>query len=132
MKIQKSMVRNRRVYADTDVAEEASELLFEAKDVAELISQVSGEDVEVTTDDGIVEFGVGDETYTCEAEPGDETVEGSARMRTVRRVSASTGRRSPARRVSASAVCSSPARRGSVSTTRVPAGRTVRRVPRRR
>lgn len=108
MKIQKSAMkcRNARIKADTEVAEEAVDLLFETNDVAELIAEVTNEDVDVTADGEIVEFSVGDETYTCSAEPGDEIVESSTRVRTKRRVSASTGCR--------------------------PVGRTVRKLPRRK
>ncbi|MCM1226416.1 MAG: hypothetical protein NC320_03195 [Clostridium sp.] len=112
MKIQSSKrvikSRNRRVMAETDVAEEASDLLFEVDDVAELLADATGEDVDVTADGEVVKFDVGDETYTCSAEPGDEVVESKTRI--------SRGKR----RVSAS------------STIRRPAGRTVRRVSRRR
>ena len=114
MRIQKSTMRSRNasIHADTDIAEEAADLLFETDDVAELLSQVTGEDIDVTADGDVVEFGVGDESYTCSAEPGDETVESSTRTRARRRVSAASGRRVAA------------------STGRRPAGRTVRRVPR--
>lgn len=108
MRIQKSAMksRNRRVLADTEVAEGAVDLLFETNDVAELIAEVTGEDVDVTADGEVVEFSVGDETYTCSAEPGDEMVESSTRVRAKHRVAASTGRRL--------------------------AGRTVRKLPRRK
>lgn len=108
MRIQKSAMqrRNARIKADTEVTEEAVDLLFETDDVAELIAEVTGEDVDVTADGDVVEFSVGDETYTCSAEPDDETVESSTRVRTKRRVAASTGRR--------------------------PAGRTVRKLLRRK
>lgn len=116
MKIYRNTIRNRRVTADTDVQEEALDLLFEAEDVANLVSQVSGEDVDVTVDGDTVEFDVGDETYTCSAEPSTEIVE-STRVNARRRVS---GPATASRRVSASTV-RRPAGR--------PAGRTVRRVP---
>lgn len=108
MRIQKNTMkrRNARIKADTEVAEEAVDLLFETEDVAELIAEVTGEDVDVTADGEVVEFSVGDETYTCSAEPGDEIVESSTRVKTKRRVAASTGRR--------------------------PAGKTVRKLPRRK
>lgn len=101
MKIQSSKraikTRNRNVMAETEVSEEASELLFEASDVAELLAEVSGEDVDVTADGETVEFGVGEETYTCTAEPTDEVVESSTRVRkNARRVAASSTVRRPA------------------------------------
>lgn len=107
MKIQRGMRKNRRVMADTDVAQEATDLLFETEDVAELIAEVTGEDVDVTADGETVEFSVGDETYVCNAEPTDEEVESTTKInRGKKRVSASTNRR--------------------------PAGRTVRKLPRRK
>lgn len=50
---------------------EASDLLFEAEDVAELLAEVSGEAVEVSVDDDKVEFAVGELVLVAEAE-GDE------------------------------------------------------------
>ncbi len=105
MRIQKSAMksRNRRVMAETDIADEATDLLFEAEDVAELIAEVTGEDVDVATDGDTVEFSVGEETYTCDAEPSDEVVESATRIprmsRSKRRVSASTNRRYAGRTV---------------------------------
>lgn len=104
----------RRVMAETDVAPEAAELLFQAEDVAELVAEVTGEVVEVEADDAgeAVTFNVGEEAFTVEAEGTEETVESSTRMARSRRpVSAST-------------------RRGSVSGARN--GRVVRKAPRRR
>lgn len=108
MKIQKSAIknRNRNVMADTDVAEEAVDLLFEAPDVAELLADVSGEDVEVTAENESVVFDVGGETYTCEAEPNDEVVESSTRIL--------------------------PQKRRIAASTRKPVGKTVRKLPRRK
>lgn len=91
--------RGHRVVADTDVAPEASELLFDANDVADLVAEVTGEDVEVTAEDTSVTFDVGEESYTVEAEDDGsiEEVESSVRVpRRKRPVSAST--RSDARR----------------------------------
>lgn len=85
--------RGRRVMADTDVAPEATELLFEAEDVADLVAEVTGEDVDVTADDTTVTFDIGDESYTVEAEGDEEAVESSVRIsRRKRTVAASTRR----------------------------------------
>ena len=51
--------RRNRVVADeeigvVDVAPEASDLLFEAEDVAELVAEVTGQDVEVAVDEDAV------------------------------------------------------------------------------
>ena len=104
------MIQRRRIAASTEVdgqgasvAPEASDLLFEAEDVAELVAEVTGEAVEVT-------FAVGEDEFTVQAE-GDEEILESVRkpMRNKRTVAASTNRR----------------------TNRVPArsGRTIRKVP---
>lgn len=87
--------RNRRVMAETDVAEEASELLFQAEDVAEILADVTGEDIKVEADGDAVTFEVGDDTFTCTAEPTDEIVESSTRVRSRGKVSASSKIRKP-------------------------------------
>lgn len=101
----------RRVMADTEVAPEAAELLFEASDVAEVIAEITGQDVEVEAEDTTVTFIVGEDEVTCEAEESDETVESSVKIRRAGRksVAASTRTRRP-----------------------VKAGRTVKKLPRRK
>lgn len=85
-----------RVMAETEVAETAQDLLFEAEDVAELLAEVTGEDVKVEADETAVTFDVAGEKFTCEADEGDEVVESSSRMRRgARKISAS---RRPMRR----------------------------------
>lgn len=85
-----------------EVAPEATDLLFEAEDVAELVAEATGEPVEVTADEDSVTFAVGEDEYTVEAEGDEEILEATRRpLRGKRRVSASTRRR-PASRVSAS------------------------------
>lgn len=90
--------------AEVSVDPEASELLFEAEDVAELISEVSGQPVDVTVDDDEVAFTVGEDTYTVTPEGDEEIVEQSRRITKSAR-SVRAGRRMvrrPARRVAAS------------------------------
>ena len=99
--------KTRRVMAETEVAEDVVELLFEANDVADLISDVTGEDVTVESDGDVVEFTVGEETFTCEPDEGADTVESSTRILRRKAVKASTRR---------------PVR----------AGRTVKKLPRRK
>jgi len=86
------------------VDDAATELLFEAEDVAELVAEVTGEAVDVTVDEDEVTFTVGEDEYTVTPEGDEEVVEESRRMRkSARRVQA--GRRMvrrPARRVAAS------------------------------
>lgn len=91
--------------ADVSVDTEATELLFEAEDVAELVSEVAGLPVDVTVDEDEVVFTVGDDEYTVTPEGDEEVVEQSRRMRkSVRSVRAGRqiSRRAPARRVAAS------------------------------
>lgn len=58
-----------------DVEPEASDLLFEAEDVAELIAEVTGDDVAVTAEDDIVTFEVGEDEFTVSAEGDEEILE---------------------------------------------------------
>ena len=85
--------RNSRIAADTDIDASATELLFEVEDVAELLAEITGEDVEVEADGAAVEFTVGEDTFTCEAEESDEVVESATRIRNKRKVSATTAMR---------------------------------------
>lgn len=78
---------------DVQVAPEATDLLFEAEDVAELVAEVTGEPVEVTVEDDSVTFAVGDSEYTIEAEGDEEILEASTKIvKDKRKVSASTKR----------------------------------------
>lgn len=78
----------------SQVAPEASDLLFEAEDVAELVAEITGQAVEVTADEDVVTFAVGDEEYTVEADGDEEILEASRRaFRRKRTISASTNRR---------------------------------------
>lgn len=58
-----------------NVAPEASDLLFEAEDVAELIAEVTGQDVAVTADEDLVKFEVGGEEFTVSADGDEEILE---------------------------------------------------------
>jgi len=60
---------------EVDVDPEASELLFETEDVAELIAEVTGMPVEVTADEDTVVFAVGEDEFTVEPEEDVEFVE---------------------------------------------------------
>lgn len=118
--------RNRRIVAEEEVQTngngevnvdpEASELVFEAEDVGELVAEITGEDVEVTVEDDAVTFAVGDADYTVEADGQEEILESTRRnMRGKKTIRANSNARQSRRPVSAST------RRGS---------RTVRRVQR--
>ena len=88
---------------EVTVDDAATELLFEAEDVAQLVSEVTGSPVDVTVDEDEVVFTVGDDEYTVTPEGDEEVVEQSTRMRrNARRVQASRRMVRPARRVEAS------------------------------
>lgn len=62
---------------DVEVSPEATELLFETEDVAQLLAEVTQQPVDVdTADDGeSVEFTVGNDVYTVESEGNEEVLE---------------------------------------------------------
>lgn len=62
---------------DVEVSPEATELLFETEDVAQLLADVTQQPVDVdTADDGeSVEFTVGKDVYTVESEGDEEVLE---------------------------------------------------------
>lgn len=62
---------------DVDVDPKATDLLFEAEDVAELVAEVTGEPVEVEVDDdgNSVKFTVGEDEFNVEAEGNEEILE---------------------------------------------------------
>ena len=105
MLIQKKSVNpRRRVMANenVEVAPEATELLFEAEDVAEVVAEATGEDVAVEVTETGVEFTVGEgeeaEVFTVEPEGDEELLEASTRtMKQV--VKASTAHRGAKRSV---------------------------------
>lgn len=61
--------------AEVEVAPEATDLLFEAEDVAELVAEVTGQEVAVTVDDDSVQFEVGEDVFTVEPEGDEEILE---------------------------------------------------------
>lgn len=76
---------------NVSVDEEATDLLFETDDVAQLVAEVTGEDVQVTTDpetDSVV-FGIGQDEFTVTPE-GDEEILEARRMPRKPAVKAST------------------------------------------
>lgn len=76
-----------------DVAPEASDLLFEAEDVAQLVAEVTGKDVAVSADDDVVTFEVGEDEFTVEADGDEEILETTRKpLRGKRSVKASTRR----------------------------------------
>lgn len=64
-----------------EIEPEATELLFEAEDVAELVAEVTGKDVEVAVnDDDTVDFTIGEDTFTVSAEGNEEILEASKKV----------------------------------------------------
>lgn len=81
-----------------EVTVEETDLLFEAEDVAQLIAEVTGESVDVTVnDDGeSVDFAVGKDVYTVQAEGDEEILETSSRaLKNKKAVAASSRGRRP-------------------------------------
>lgn len=60
---------------ETFEEERPTELLFEATDVADLLAEISGEEVEMEMDEDVVIFHVGDTDYTIEPEGDEEILE---------------------------------------------------------
>ena len=116
------------VDVETQVSPEAADLLFEADDVAQLVAEVTGQPVEVDTDEGgsVVTFSVGEDVYTVEPEGDEEILESRGRkMRGKRPVRAS--------RAARNRIAASRAARSRVATRRpVTASRVVRRIARKK
>ena len=106
------MNQRRRIRAGEEVAvaPEATDLLFESEDVAELVAEVTGQVVEVTAEGDDVTFVIGEgdeaEEFTVSAEGDEEVLEATRRplkgRRTVsasRRVAASTRAKRPAKTI---------------------------------
>lgn len=86
---------------EAEVAPEATELLFETEDVAQLLAEVTDEDVTVDVDDDTDEivFTVADEEYTVAPDGEEELLEASTRIMGKKRVSAASKlRKLPMRR----------------------------------
>lgn len=116
-------ISKRRIFAaddinvDTNVDPEASDLLFEAEDVAELVAEVTGEPVDVTADEDTVTFAVGEDEYTVQAEGDEEILEATRRPLKRKNTVAASSRKGARRVVSAS----------TNRTARRPAAKQVRR-----
>lgn len=101
MKITTSKINRKTVRAseDVQVEPEASELLFETEDVADLLAEATDEEVTADLTDEGVEFTVGDMTIVAEPEGDEEILESRRVRRSAKAVKASTGRKMPKRRV---------------------------------
>lgn len=67
--------------ADVNVDPEATELLFETDDVAQLVAEVTEMPVDVVVDEDEVVFTVGDVDYTVEPEGDEELLAAATRVR---------------------------------------------------
>lgn len=85
--------------AEVEVAPEATELLFEVEDVAEIIAEATGEAVEVEAEDDVVTFTVGDQVITAEAEGSEEILEASKKVLKNKKAVAASRKIAPKRRV---------------------------------
>ena len=66
--------------AEVTVDPEATELVFEAEDVAELLAEATGEEVAVTVDTDAVVFTVGEDEFTVEPDGDEEILESSRKV----------------------------------------------------
>lgn len=117
-----------------DVAPEADGLLFEAQDVAELVAEITGDAVEVESEDGeTVVFTVGEDEFTVSAEGDEEILEACGTKK--KSVKSSRAIRRPATRrpiKSSRPATRRPATRTSANRTPVKSSRTVRKIPTKR
>lgn len=110
--------------ADVEVAPEVGSLLFEAEDVAELVAEITGEDVAVDADEetGDVVFTVADEEFTVSADGDEEIVEGSKRLsrnaRPVRASRRAATRKAPVKASTRAARTARPAARPATRASR--------------
>lgn len=119
-RVSSKIVADDEVMVDDTMPEDtASDLLFEADDVAELLSEVTGEEVGVDTDEDTVIFTVGDDEYTIEAEGDEEEL--TACTKPVKARKDDQGVKSSARSRNASRP---------VKASQQSRSRTVRRIPR--
>lgn len=105
-----------------NVDPEATELVFETEDVAELVAEITGEDVEVVADENEITFTIGDTDYTVQAEGGEEVLEASTSVRRRNAIQASRKAANARKPVAAS-------RQVNRTPSNKPAGRVIRRSP---
>lgn len=98
MRMQTTKKRPIRANEDVIIAPEATELLFEAEDVGELVAEVTGEIVEVSAEGDSVTFAVGEDEYVVEAEGTEEFVESATSISRSRRPVGASTKRSPSRK----------------------------------
>lgn len=93
--------RSIRAEEEVNVAPEASELIMDTEDVADLLAEVTGEDVTVEATDEALEFQIGEDVFTVEPDEDEEVevLESNRRaLRNKRPVAANKNTRRPAPR----------------------------------
>lgn len=119
-RVSSKIVADDEVMVEDTMPEDAvSDLLFEADDVAELLSEVTGEEVGVDTDEDTVIFTVGDDEYTIEAEGDEEELTACTKPVKARKDDKEVKSSARARKTSRPVKASQQSR-----------SRTVRRIPR--
>ena len=118
-------VQKRRIVADEEldevtVAPEASELLFEAEDVAELVAEVTGQPVDVTAEEDTVVFTIGEDEFTVQAEGDEEVLEATRKNIRGKRTVAASAKKPAMKSAKKPAVAAS---------TKASAKRPIRKVP---
>ncbi len=88
------------VDTEVEVAPEATDLLFEAEDVAELLAEVTDQVVEVAVDGEDVIFTVGEDEFTVTPEGDEELLESSTKV--MKKSVAANKKNAPKRPVQAS------------------------------
>ena len=91
------------VEEDIEIDPSATELVFETEDVAQLIAEITEEEVAVEADENAVIFTVGDADYTVEPEGDEAILEATKKvLKGKKAISASTkATRKPARKPAA-------------------------------
>lgn len=84
--------------ADVNVDPEATELLFETDDVAQLVAEVTEQPVDVVVDEDAVVFTVGDVDYTVEPEGDEELLAAATRLRRGKKPVKASKRFSPSKK----------------------------------
>ena len=88
----------RPIKAEEELVDEEimpAELLFEATDVADLLAEVTGEEVNMDMDEDKVVFTVGEDEYTVEPEGTEEVLEASRKVFRNKRPVAASRRPAP-------------------------------------
>ena len=89
---------NEEIEEEVAVAPEATDLLFEAEDVAELVAEVTGDEVAVEVAEDEVVFTVGEDEFTVTPEGDEELVESATRKASRRSSSVKASRKVVRRR----------------------------------